>query len=325
LTSARLFFITKTWTWRIRADSSLFFGPQKPVCGGVQPLARAEKGGGAVAERKGSRARGGAQSGPVAKLKALREETASLLQEKDSLTHHICPSLSLAWTVRVGHLECELFEVRLKVSKVKRMTELIQVKIYQDKSYSLSDISDDAERDLESNFLKLKFMKLALNKDAEAAEESGLKITQSELASVKSLYREIAKQIHPDINPNISEKEADLFKMASDAYKVFDLWALEAITAALGRASETEKKMSNSELASETSRLRQINRELREAINSIKQSYPYNKIEILSNPAALEAEKNSLIKQTEHEKERLTFYEARLSSLAGGRNGGQIH
>jgi hypothetical protein len=267
--------------------------------------------------------------GDLPSLEDLKNEVVSLLQEKESLTSHICPSISLAYTVRVGHLRCELFELELQASKVKRMTELIQRSINLSQKFSLPEAEETVQKELETRFMNLDFMKVALKKDLEAVKEAGPQVPHEELSALKALYRLIAKKLHPDLNPNLSDKEKALFGMATEAYKELNLETLAEISAVLDQSpivsGDGLPAPSREDTEREISRLKGILKNLKEKIASIKDSYPYSKLPVLNDPTLLEEEREGFLKRIEQEKARLLFYQEKLKNMTEGGHGGQIH
>jgi hypothetical protein len=258
---------------------------------------------------------------------ALRNEAVRLLQEKEELIGHICPSVSLAYVVKVGHLRLELFEIELKAAKVKRMTELIQKSLYLSQSYSLMEIEKAASDELETSFLNLDFMRLNLKKDLEIAKDPGSDVPQDLLNRLKSSYRVIVKKLHPDVHPNQSAKEKDLFAMATEAYKAFDIEALEEITAVLENTDEPSRKSQGEDPDEEReiSRLQGLIERLKTKIAEIKDSHPYDKLRIIGDPMLLNKEREGFLRRIEEEKARLMFYEERLKNMLGGGHDGQTH
>jgi hypothetical protein len=257
---------------------------------------------------------------------ALRDELARLLQEKEELISHICPSVSLDYMVKAGHLRLELFELELKAAKAKRMTELIQKKIYLSESYSLLEIEKTAEGELEASFLNLEFMRLNLKKDLEIAKNPEAAVSKEVVSALKSLYRVIVKKLHPDLNPFQSDKEKALFAMATEAYKAFDAEALEAIRAALDNTEELPgNNPKERDESLEISRLQGIIEKLKAKIAEIKNSHPYNKLSIINDPTLLNNEREGFLKRIEEEKAKLLFYEERLKKTLGGGHDGPTH
>ncbi len=115
---------------------------------------------------------------------------------------------------------------------------------------------------------------------------------------LKELYRRIVKKLHPDINPNITEREKELFFETQKAYKNGDLEKLEEIYAEI---MEEEKIQGNGTVSNDISQLNELKEKLikklhsvEREISAIKASFPYSAKDILKNPTALSEKQNEL-------------------------------
>ena len=62
-------------------------------------------------------------------VKQLKEDIASLYEEKDELVYHICKNIEAEYMSKVGILEYKLYEFNCKILRLKRKIELYQQKI----------------------------------------------------------------------------------------------------------------------------------------------------------------------------------------------------
>ena len=116
-------------------------------------------------------------------------------------------------------------------------------------------------------------------------------------AELKAIYRRLIRRLHPDINPNVTEKEKELFNRVVQAYDAKDLEALKEIELLLDEEQSLEDLLSGKgdagsllkALQAEKERLLSQIRKLQEEIAGIQNSFPYNRREFLNNPAAVEA------------------------------------
>ena len=60
-------------------------------------------------------------------------------------------------------------------------------------------------------------------------KDNDTKSKEKPLPSAKELYRKIVKKLHPDMNPDVTEHELELFHRATKAYEEGDIMTLQAI------------------------------------------------------------------------------------------------
>ena len=144
-------------------------------------------------------------------------------------------------------------------------------------------------------------------------EDIDTKPKEKPLPNAKDLYRKIVKKLHPDMNPDVTEHELELFHRAAKAYEEGDIMTLQAIydevygldTEMLSHEESMETLISLREQL-----LERIAKAIEE-IEDIKEDFPYTEKEFLDNPEAVKAKQDAIIRLIqEYEKEIL-----RLSKL----------
>ncbi|MBR2949449.1 MAG: hypothetical protein IKC46_06275 [Lachnospiraceae bacterium] len=143
-------------------------------------------------------------------------------------------------------------------------------------------------------------------KDEETIENNDTKPKEKPLPNVKDLYRKIVKKLHPDMNPDVTEHELELFHRASKAYEEGDIMTLQAIydevygldTEVLSQEESMEQLINLKEQLMD-----RIAKAIAE-IESIKGDFPYTEKEFLDNQEAVKAKQDAIIRLIqEYEKE----------------------
>ena len=143
-------------------------------------------------------------------------------------------------------------------------------------------------------------------KDEETIENNDTKPKEKPLPKVKDLYRKIVKKLHPDMNPDVTEHELELFHRASKAYEEGDIMTLQAIydevygldTEVLSQEESMEQLINLKEQLMD-----RIAKAIAE-IESIKGDFPYTEKEFLDNQEAVKAKQDAIIRLIqEYEKE----------------------
>jgi hypothetical protein len=141
------------------------------------------------------------------------------------------------------------------------------------------------------------------SEDREKAEDAGLgkdseTVHETPKEELKRLYRMIMKKLHPDANPNATEKDKALLLKAQKAYAEGDLETLREIADQLDDTDITEKYSDNPD---DIAKLRELRAKLAEKveillahIDEIKNSFPYTEKDFLADEDAVKARQEEL-------------------------------
>ena len=134
--------------------------------------------------------------------------------------------------------------------------------------------------------------------------EENLSIAQR----IKRLYRKIVKRLHPDVRPDLSEHEKDLFQQAQTAYERGDLETLERIWQELEGMDAPEETFADTpedieKMKEIIENLKKLIRELQREITSIRSEFPYTMRELLENEELLGEKKAALQRQLQEIRE----------------------
>lgn len=208
------------------------------------------------------------------KIQELKKTLESLVFERDNLKFVICENIKTAYMLIFGSLEYRLYKAYCKYLRLKRKRDMIQAKKNRQEKIKMEVI----ETELDEEFCDYK--KKLDEKTQEISD--ALKRSKGEVLSdedaklLKKCYKSIVKKLHPDINPNITDAEKDLFYKASEAYKDGDLASLKIIFDVV--CSEEEKDdvaLSGKSLEDEVKRLEDLVSEIQKDIDFIKSMPPY--------------------------------------------------
>lgn len=133
---------------------------------------------------------------------------------------------------------------------------------------------------------------------------------------LKKLYRKIVKALHPDINPDVSEAQVQLFDNAVSAYKSGDLETLRIIGEMVGNNPLPEQhKDAMAQLVEERERLQGLLKSIRESIDNIKSEYPYTMKDILEDTERTKQKKQELENILEQYNELISIYKSRIEEM----------
>ena len=252
-------------------------------------------------------------------LKNTLEEIKAIITEKiakkDHLIFHACKDIETLYMLKIGHLEFKIFEVKLNIRKIKKEILLIQKQINLQKDVDLNFIKNQIELEFEKYILELEEKGAKLNLALKRTELR--KLSKEESKEIKKVYKQLIFKLHPDLNENITEKEQDLLFKVMDAYEAGDLEKLKVLKVL---ASDIPNIVDSGEdtfdKLKEEIKILKINSELIDKeIDEIKNSYPYNKKNLIDDEEKLEKNKEILESELEKHIQEHENYKKRLDDL----------
>ena len=140
---------------------------------------------------------------------------------------------------------------------------------------------------------------------ADSISDSPAAIEEENCPNAKEMFRKIVKKLHPDMNPDITKREKELFNKAVKAYQEGDIATLQEIYDEVFCAGETDingKELTLEELSEIKHKLEVRIAELQAEINNIKNDFPYREKDLLEDPEKLDEltrEMNEIIRKNE--------------------------
>ena len=249
-------------------------------------------------------------------VEKMRTELSMLLLERDELQFVICKNIEMEYMLKLGSIEYKAYETQCMALRLKRKIELIQAKKNRQEKVIISAI----EEILDNEFAEYqKQLDEQINKMNDALERSkGKFLTDEENNELKKLYRKIVKALHPDINPDVSEAQVNLFDNAVQAYKNGDLGTLRIIGEMVDNSPFPDQhKDALTQLSEGKKRLQKLLKSIRDSIEKIKSDYPYTMKEILENEEKTEQKKQELESILSQYNELISIYQAKIEEMIG--------
>ena len=237
-----------------------------------------------------------------------------LLLERDELQFVICKNIETEYMLKLGSIEYKAYEAQCAALRLKRKIDLIQAKKNRQEKIIISAI----EETLDEEFAEYqKQLDEQIDKVNAAIKRSKAEVlSDEENKELKKLYRKIAKALHPDINPDVSEAQVQLFDNAVSAYKSGDLGTLRIISEMVGNNPLPEQhKDAMTQLVEERERLEGLLESIRESIENIKSEYPYTMKDILEDTKKTEQKKQELESVIEQYNELISIYKAKIEEM----------
>lgn len=233
-------------------------------------------------------------------IQALQYEIEKLHQEfieavlvLDELLYVQNPNIMTAYMLQVGYLEVELFELECEYAMLKRKKDLIQKYINHQEEIDWPTIDTILEIEFKEYQQKilLEQQKLEFAKVRNEFEV----LNEQESQKLKTVYRQVVKALHPDLNPNVNEQGKKLLIEAINAYSKGDVQTLEVIEKLV-----INKQTDDENLVLKKQRLEITLQNVKDQIKDIQMNHPYLLKYKLEDPIQLEKTKQNLLLSIEH-------------------------
>jgi len=248
-------------------------------------------------------------------VQQLETDLAELVYDRDKLLYHICPKLRIEYMLSIGKLEYAVFEYQCKILRTKRKIDIIQAFLNREQSYNITEIEKQLDKEYREYTEKL----LEKQKEIQSARlknsSYGKPLTEEESSELKKLYTLIVKKLHPDINPNTTEKEHCQFIDAVNAYKNANLSELRIIYLLLEKTTITETANSMDKLKSKKELLLNEKEYLLDEIQKIKEMFPYSVKDLLQDKEKMQHKIDELSNLLTEYQEQYGNIENRLQGM----------
>lgn len=212
----------------------------------------------------------------IEQFDVLSMEYIRLLNDKDVLTEWGKPQLEALYATRVGVHQIELLKLQLNIKALKRKLELARSAINQGEVPDFQAIEDLVSEELILAQVQINFQVDQLRQSKEMLSNLS---SPTKSAELRKLYRIMARQLHPDINPNLSEAQTNLWHQVKNAYETGDLDRLKALQIVyekeLSGFDTMKDLMTVEELLLKVSVLKEGIKVLDEQILAIRSEFPF--------------------------------------------------
>ncbi len=185
--------------------------------------------------------------------------------------------LESLYATKIGKYKIELLELNIQLKALKKKIQFCHQYINQNKEPAFDKIEAEVEA-----MIKKAYEEVHLEKQKIVMGKEFLKNLHSptDSAEIRKIYRNIAKSLHPDINPHLTEYQKELWYIFHKAYKSGDLDRLKALEVAfsedLKKSEEQNEELSEEEILLQTATLAQGIKELEEDIANLEKEFPFN-------------------------------------------------
>lgn len=242
-----------------------------------------------------------------------KREFLDLFIIKNRMVSHDEPFFSALYLQKIGILKYELFCSQIELSKLKYRISLLQAFVNRNEK----PILDDIDKDIQIAFAEYQKQ---IENEAEklAAAKEKLKngfLSKDEVKNIKDIYYAITKRLHPDINPNLSDYEKDLFLKAQIAYDLGDLQTLKEIFMVIDLPDGENRNVPAFDLKKQIGVLEKNIEGLKKQIDELNKRFPFTYSEQIFDEQWVKTEQETTQKEIELIKEQIEKNKTYVSLL----------
>ncbi len=206
----------------------------------------------------------------------LKEEYIKLINDKDVLLNWGKPQLEALYVSRIGRLQVERLQLQLHIKALKRKIELLQSALNRNVPVDINAI----ELQVASEFAEAEH-RIMQEANKIATSEAMLSNLASPERSIKlrKLYKQFAKQLHPDLNKNFTLEQEELWHIVKNAYENGDLEKLKALEVVyekeLKAAEKQMQHMTHEELDLRITVFKEGIKVLHKQVKNIRNEFPF--------------------------------------------------
>lgn len=220
------------------------------------------------------------------------EEYEALLLERDQVSKE-SDQIWIVYMKNFGQLIAEAYEVKLDCIKCKKTIAYYQNAINHGGTVDADAMQEFLKREMAGYYANLKKM----TEENARCHKAGSS-TSYEAQRSKTLYRRLAKLIHPDINPETDQHQElrELWQRTVDAYHMNDIKALAELEVLVRKVlGDLGLGKINVQIPDIADRIE----ELRKEIELIRTTTPYTYLSLIEDSDAVERKKKELTQELE--------------------------
>lgn len=243
------------------------------------------------------------------KLEHLHIEFLDLFTRHKDMVENESDILTSVYLEKLGRFQLELLKKQTEASRLKMKMNFIQAAINRNENPDLKAINREIDQRLLEYYQQIAVQSAALD---DANMVLSQLITEEETKKLKEIFRVLCKRLHPDLNPNQTEEEKDLFVKVKVAYELQRLGDLQNILLYL---NDSDRENLTSVLKHEKEeRIKHLENQikiLKDKIEKLKQSFPFNMRDLISDDDHIRQKQEELkvqIKTAEEEADKYLNY-----------------
>lgn len=233
-------------------------------------------------------------------LNKLKAGYISIMNDLEIMRNWGKVQLEALYATRIGQFEIRLLELKIELKSLKKKIQLAHQYInrgeypdFEEIEAKVSEMVKEAYKEIHQEKQKVSFGKAVLS-NLGSPEES---------MELRKIFRNIARSLHPDVNPDLTEEQKEIWHLFHSAYKNGDLEKMKALEIVyeqeLKSAAEERKELSDEDILLQTATLKQGIKELEEQKKELEADFPFNIADKIRDEDWVEEKQEALKKEIE--------------------------
>lgn len=162
----------------------------------------------------------------LSRFDILRTEYIKVLNDKDVLLNWGKPQLEALYTIRVGLHQVEQLQLELRIKALKRKIEMVRSIIVRNLPLDVAAVEAVVAAELME--AEIQVMKQVQQVEASKQLLSNLD-TPERSTELRKIFKQLAKQLHPDVNPELTDEQREIWHKVKEAYENGNLEKIKAL------------------------------------------------------------------------------------------------
>ena len=253
----------------------------------------------------------------IAKLQSevatLEKELGKVILEQDEMINAIKPNLEAEYQKTIGYKELECLENEIASRRIKRQIELLQAAINRQEEIDLDRIEQQLDDELQEWYEKVKKQ---YKKVKEAQDRIDGLMSDEDSAEFKKLYRQLVFKLHPDLNPDQTEDEVNLWHRVQLAYQSGDLEEMRSLMIILeSQDKAVEMPSSKDILEKRKTKLADQIQKIIGKLSDMKKEFPFTIAKNLSDKEWVSSKLEEIGERISHFEDKCREYNELLKVL----------
>lgn len=208
--------------------------------------------------------------------------------------------LEALYATKIGRYKVQLLELQIEYKALKKKIQLCHQSINKNEEPNFSQIEEEVEK-----LTKEAYQEILLEKDKISFAKAVLSNLSSpeDSMELRKIYRNIAKNLHPDVNPNLTEEQMEIWHLFYSAYKNGDLDKMKALEIVYEKELQNFdldlEELSEETILLQTATLAQGIKEIENQIKNLEKEFPFNIAELIRDDEWVEEQQNLITKEIE--------------------------